>query len=163
MIMHRMFGLIAAAAFAVGITVQLLLLGSAHQPDPFDPLIVTYAALVVIAIGYATLRAERKEGLIDPYDDSIDIIEVAYSLPGWARAVSFLLVCYIALLWVGITYLGPKTHLGQSVLGLLPADSVLRQSIAANGPGALFASLFLFSSFVIAAFLLFRKPIKEFH
>jgi hypothetical protein len=162
MILHRMFGLIAAAAFAVGIAVQVMLLSSAHQPDPFDPLIVTYAALVVIAIGYATLRAERREGLIDPYDDSIDIIEVAYSLPGWARAVSFLLVCYIALLYLGLTYLGPKTPFGQSILAQLPADSILRQSIPENGPAAVFASLFLFSSFVIAAFLLFRKPIKEF-
>lgn len=163
MILDRIFGLIAAAAFALGIAVQVKLLGSAHQPDAFDPLLLTYAGLVVLAIGYLTLRAERKHGLIDPYDDSIDIIEVAYSLPAWARVVSFLLVCYIALLWIGIAYLGPKTALGQSVLAQLPADSILRQGIAANGLGALFASLFLFSSFVVAAFLLFRKPIKEFH
>jgi hypothetical protein len=163
MILHRIFGMIATAAFALGIAVQVKSLTSPHLPDPFDPLLLTYAGLVVLAIGYLTLRAERKHGLIDPYDDSIDIIEVAYSLPTWARAVCFLLVCYIALLWIGVTYLGPKTPLGQSVFAQLPADSVLRQSIPANGLGALFASLFLFSSFVTAAFLLFRKPIKEFH
>lgn len=163
MILDRIFGLIAAAAFALGVAVQAKLLGSAHNPDPFDPLLLSYAGLVVLAIGYLTLRAERKHGLIDPYDDSIDMIEVAYSLPAWARVVSFLLVCYIALLWLGISYLGPKTTLGQSVLAQLPADSILRQSIAANGFGAPVASLFLFSSFVVAAFLLFRKPNKEFH
>jgi hypothetical protein len=134
------------------------LLGHAHQPDPFDPLLLTYAALVVIAIGYITLRAERKYGLIDPYDDSINIVEVAYSLPAWARAVSFILVCYIVLIYLA------AYNARTGFLGAVPEElSILRQSIPANGLAALFASLFLFSSFVIAAYLLFRKPIKEFH
>jgi hypothetical protein len=158
MILHRIFGLIATAAFALGITVQVKLLGSAHQPDPFDPLLLTYAALVVLAMGYLTLHAERKHGLIDPYDDSIDLIEVAYSLPTWARAVCFLIAAYIAVL-----YLVVYNATDPGLLTALPQDSVLRKSIPANGFGTLFASLFVFSSFVIAAFLLFRKPIKEFH
>jgi len=161
MILDRIFGLIATVAFALGIAVQVKLLGSAHQPDPFDPLLLTYAGLVVLAIGYITLRAERKHGLIDPYDDSIDIIEVAYSLPTWARAMSFILVCYIALLYVAM--LDAKSH-NIGLLSQLPEEfSILRRGIPANGPAAIFASLFLFPSFVIAAFLLFRKPIKEFH
>lgn len=157
MILHRIFGLIAAVAFALGIVVQVELLGNAHQPDPFDPLLLTYAALVVIAIGYVTLRAERKHGLIDPYDDSIDIIEVAYSLPTWARAVSFMIVCYIVLL-----YLVAYNATDPGLLTPLPKDSVLRQSLPANGLAALVAALFVFSSFVIAIYLLVRKPITEF-
>jgi hypothetical protein len=158
MILHRIFGLIATAAFALGVVVQVKLLGSAHQADPFDPLLLTYAGLVVLAIGYLTLRAERKHGLIDPYDDSIDIIEIAYSQPAWARVMSFLLAVYTVVL-----YLVVYNATDPGLLTPLPQDSVLRESIPANGLGALFASLFLFSSFVVAAFLLFRKPIKEFH
>lgn len=66
MILDRIFGLIATVAFALGIVVQVELLRRALQPDPFDPLLVTYAALASTAIGYITLRADRKYGLIDP-------------------------------------------------------------------------------------------------
>lgn len=158
MFVDRFFGLIAAAAFALGIAVQIHLLSNPQQFDPFDPLLLTYAALVAIAIGYITLRAERKHGLIDPYDDSIDMIEVAYSLPTWARVVSFLLAAYAVLL-----YLVVYNATDPGLLTPLPQGSVLRKSIPANGLAALLASLFLFSSFVVAAFLLVRKPIKEFH
>lgn len=159
MILDRIFGLIAAAAFALGIAVQVELLSRALQPDPFDPLLVTYAALALTAMGYITLRAERKYGLIDPYDDSVDIIEVAYSLPTWARVVSFILAAYIALLYVVI-----YNVTGTGLLAELPEElAVLRTSLPANGLAALFAALFVFSSFVIAIYLLVRKPIKEFH
>lgn len=157
MILHRIFGLIAAAAFALGIAAQIHLLSRAQPFDPFDPLLLTYAALVAIAIGYITLRAERKHGLIDPYDDGIDIIEVAFSLPTWARVVCFMIAFYIVLL-----YLVAYNATDPGLLTPLPKDSVLRQSIPANGLAALIAALFTFSSFVIAIFLLVRKPIKEF-
>jgi hypothetical protein len=150
--------MIAAAAFMFGIAVQVQLLGSALEPDPFDPLLLTYAALTVLAIGYITLRAERKYGLIDPYDDSINIIEVAFSLPTWARVVSFIIVCYIVFLYL----VGSNANTG--LAAALPEEfSVLKKSLPANGLAATFASLFLFSSFVIAAYLLARKPIKDFH
>lgn len=159
MILDRIIGLIATAAFVLGIVVQVELLGQALQPDAFDPLLISYAALALTAIGYVTLRAERKHGLIDPYDDSIDTIEVAYSLPGWARAVSFILVCYIALLYIFVSNVAEMR-----MLTWLPEDlSVLRMSLPANGFAALVAALFVFSSFVIAIYLLARKPIKEFH
>ncbi len=159
MILQRIFGLIATTAFALGIVVQVDLLTATRSFDPFNPLLLVFAALVVIANGYATLRAERNQGLIDPYDDSIDIVEVAYSLPTWARVLSFMLACYIALLYVVVHYAN-----GTELLTRLPEElSVLRQSIPANGFAALLTSLFTFSSFVIAIYLLFRKPIKEFH
>jgi len=158
MILDRFFGLIAAVAFALGIIVQIDLLTSPQQFDPFNPLLLTYAALVVIAIGYITLRAERKHGLIDPADESIDMVEVAYSLPGWARAMSFLLVLYAVFLYLVV---GNATDPG--LLTPLDQESVLRKSLVVNGMPALIASAFLFSSFVIAIYLLVRKPIKEFH
>lgn len=160
MILDRIFGLIATVAFALGIVVQVELLSRALQPDPFDPLLVTYAALALTAIGYITLRADRKYGLIDPYDDSIDIVEVAYSLPTWARAVCFILAAYIALVFVGMV---DAKFRNIGLLSRLPDElSVLQQSLPANGGIALFAALFLLTSFIIAAYHLVREPIKDF-
>lgn len=163
-IVDRFFGMIAAAGFGLGIVLQVNLLSHAATPDPFDALLVTFFATALTALGYITLRAERRHGLIDPADESINIIEVAYSLPAWAIAVSAILASYIGLIYFVVLDVGNAKSGGVNVLSYLPDEfSVLEASLRVNGLTALFASLFVFSSFVIAIYLLVREPIKEFH
>lgn len=155
MILDRIFGLIAAAAFALGIAAQWELLNRAKQWDPFDPRLITLFALAVIAVGYITLRAERKYGLIDPSDESVDLVEVAFSLPRWAIAVSAVLTSHLVLLIIGVRE--------PSLLAQLPPElSILRPSLQANDLIATLVAFFTLESFVIAAYFLIRKPIKEF-
>ena len=158
-IFDRIFGLIAAAAFVLGIVVQVELLSRTTQADPFDPLLMTFFALTVLAIGYITLLAERKHGLIDPYDESVDLVEVAFSLPVWAIIVSMVLAGYAALLFIVV---GDVRRDG-GLLAQLPDElSVLRHSLPANGGLAIVVAWLTVPSFVIASFYLIRKPIREF-
>lgn len=156
MFLDRVFGMTAAAAFALGAIAQVKLLGSADSPNPFDPLLVAFAALAVVAQGYVILRAEARHGLYNPAYEEIDLVDVAYSLPVGMIALCAVLVAYVGLLCVSIR--------NPALLALVPDEvSVLRQSIPANGIVATVVAFFATSSFVIAAYLLVQKPIKEFH
>lgn len=154
MILDRIFGLIAAAAFALGIVIQWELLSHAEQRDPFDPRFVTLFALATIATGYITLRAERRYGLIDPSDESVDLVEVAFSLPTWALATGVILTSHLVLLVIAVR--------DPSLLAQLPSElSILRLSLQANGVITVLVALFTSESFVVATYFLVRKPIKE--
>jgi hypothetical protein len=158
-VFDRLFGLVAAAAFALGIIGQVELLSRVNQANPFEPLLVTFFALAVVAIGYITLLAERKYGLIDPYDESVNLVEVAFSLPLWTIIVSMMLVGYVVLLVIGVR----DANLDGDLLAQLPSElSVLRYSLSANGVLAVVVAALTVQSFVIASFFLIRKPIGEF-
>lgn len=154
MIVDRIFGLIAAAAFAAGIIAQAELLLSTDPKNPLEPLFVVLFTLAVVAYGYATLRAARREGLVDPADESLDLVEVTFSLPRWVIAAAAVLAAYIVLLVVGAHNARPPAQ--------WPDDlALLRQSLNANGMLALFSAVLTLTSFVIAAFFLIREPLKE--
>lgn len=154
MIVDRIFGVIAAAGFALGVVGHVELLRSASQRDPLEPLFVTVIALTVIAYGYATLRAERREGLIDAADESLDLVEVAFSLPRWVIAVSAVFAGYIALLIVCVHNANLLAHWPDEL-------SLVRQGLKANGLFAAFVAALTLASFIVAAFFLIREPVKE--
>jgi hypothetical protein len=152
MILDRIFGLIATTAFALGVAVHIELLSRAREASPLDPPILTFFVLTLIAIAYAYYRAELKYGVRTPHYE-VDFYTMAFSLPGWPRAVSVILFSYIVLLILGIGDL--RT--------LLPAElSVLQESLRVNGILAIVTAALALQSFVIAAYFLIREPIKEF-
>jgi hypothetical protein len=154
MILDRVFGLIAAVAFALGVIVQVELLSDAREAD-FDPRSVTSFALALIAIIYVSFRVERKYGLRDPIDESVEFGAMAFSLPNWAIAVSIILSWYVALLAFGVHPSGP-------LASLLDDRAVVPERLSANGIFVVAGALLTTCSFITAVFLLIRKPIKEF-
>lgn len=155
MTLDRIFGMIAAATFALGIVGQMELLSSATTQDPFQLPLLAFFASALIAIGYLTLRADRNQGLIDPYDESVDLVEVAFSLPPWAIAISVILAGYVVLVYLAVRVV-------PDLVAQLPAQfSVLQQSLSTNGLVAFLLAMFTFTSFVIGAYLLIRAPVKN--
>jgi hypothetical protein len=152
MFLDRVFGLSAAAAFALGVVSQAALLGNNAETSPFVEVQLVFWALALLPFVYMGLYVGARDGL--PYDNSeLEFMPVIKALTPALRTISYALLGYALLLFLLMALLKVPTPLATEIEAALGTTPIGRH-LTANAILISLISMFTAISFATAAYLL---------